>query len=65
MTGENLQPTVQNVHQIAKTNRSPEVLALGVQARDPNHTALDAPIFYPAERAIDRGATLATAAFAR
>jgi len=65
MTGENLQPAVQNVHQIVKTNRSPEVLALGVQARDPNLTALDAPLFHPAERALDQGATQATAALAR
>jgi len=65
MTGENLQPTVQNVHQIAKTNRSPEALALGVWARDPNLTALDATLFHPAERALDQSATQATAALAR
>jgi hypothetical protein len=65
MTGENLQPAVQNVHQITKTNRSPEGLALGVETRDPNLTALDAPLFHPAERALDQGAPQATAALAR
>jgi hypothetical protein len=62
---ENLQPALQNVHQIAKTDRSPEALALGVCARDPNLAALDASLFHPGERALDQGATHATAALAR
>jgi hypothetical protein len=61
---ENLQPTVQYVHEITKTDRSPEVLAFGVVARDPNLAALDPPLFHPAERAIDQGATHTAAALA-
>jgi len=62
---ENLQPTVKNVHPVPKTDRSPEALAFGVAARDSNLTALDAPLFHPAERALGQGATHATAALAR
>jgi hypothetical protein len=65
LTGENLQPTLQNVHQIAKTDRSPEALAFGVAARHPNLATLDAPLFHPAERALDQGAAHATAALWR
>jgi hypothetical protein len=56
---------VQNVHQIAKPNRSPEVLAFGVEVRDPNLAALDAPLFHPGERALDQRATHAPAALVR
>ncbi len=56
---------MQNVHQIAKTDRSPEALAIGVAARDSNLAALDAPLLHPTERAIDQRATHATAALAR
>jgi hypothetical protein len=65
LVSENLQPTLQNVHQIAETNRSPEALALGVCARDSNFAALDAPLFHPGERALGQGATHTTAALAR
>ena len=41
------------------------MLAFGVTARDSNLAALDAPLFHPAERALDQGATHATAAGAR
>ena len=53
---------MQYVHQIAKTNRSPEALAFGVEARDPNLAALDAPLFHPGECALDQPATHAAAA---
>ena len=53
---------MQYVHQITKTNRSPEALALGVEARDPNLAALDAPLFHPGECALDQPATHAAAA---
>ena len=62
---ENLQPTVQDVHEITKTDRSPEVLAFRVVARDSYLTALDAPLFHPTERALDQGAPDAAAALAR
>ena len=62
---ENLQPTVQNVHQIVKTDRSPKAPAFGVAARNSNLAALDAPLFHPAERALDQSATQSTAALAR
>jgi hypothetical protein len=65
LVSENLQPTLQNVHQIAKTDRSPEVLAFGVATRDSNLAALDAPLFDPAERAFGQGATHAAAALWR
>jgi hypothetical protein len=65
LVSENLQPALQNVHQIAKTDRSPEALALGVCARDPNLAALDAPPFHPDERALGQGATHTTAALSR
>jgi hypothetical protein len=65
LVSKNLQPTVQNVHQIVKTDRSPEALAFGVAARNSNLAALDAPLFHPAERALDQSATQATAALAR
>ncbi len=61
---ENLQPTVQYVHEITKTDRSPEVLAFGVVARDSNLAALDPPLCHPAERAIDQGTTHTAAALA-
>ena len=48
---------MQYVHQITETNRSPEALALGVEARDPNLAALDTPLFHPGECAIDQPAT--------
>jgi hypothetical protein len=56
---------VQNVHQIVEADRSPEALAFGVATRDSNLTALDTPLFDPAERALDQGATQAMAALAR
>ena len=52
---------MQYVHQITETNRSPEALALGVEARDPNLAALDTPLFHPGECAIDQPATHAAA----
>jgi len=55
---------VQYVHEITKTDRSPEVLAFGVVARDSNLAALDSLLFQPAERAIDQGATHTAAALA-
>ena len=61
----NLQPTLQNVHQIIKTDRSPEALTFGVAARDSNLAALDAPLFHPDERALDQGASHAAAPLAR
>jgi hypothetical protein len=65
LVSENLQPALQNVHQITKPDRSPEALAFGVTARYSNFAALDAPLFHPGERALDQGATHATAALAR
>jgi hypothetical protein len=56
---------VQNVHQIAETNRSPETLTFGVEARDPNLAALDPPVSHPGERALDQRTTHAAAAFGR
>jgi hypothetical protein len=56
---------VQYVHQITETNRSPEALAFGVEARDPNLAALDAPLFHPGECALDQPATHAPAALVR
>ena len=53
---------MQYVHQIAETNRSPEALALGVEARNPNLAALDAPVFHPGECALDQPATHPAAA---
>jgi hypothetical protein len=55
---------VQNVHQIAKTDRPPEALAIGVAACNANFAALGAPLFHPGERALDQGATHAAAALA-
>jgi hypothetical protein len=65
LVSENLQPALQNVHQIAKADRSPEALALGVCARDPNFAALDAPLFDPDERALGQGATHPSATLLR
>ena len=56
---------MQNVHPIIKTDRPPEALAFGIAARDSNLATLDAPFFHPNERALDQGATHATAAFSR
>jgi hypothetical protein len=56
---------VKNVHQIAKTDRSPKALTFGVAARDSNLAALDAPLLHPTERSLDQGAPHATAALSR
>ena len=45
---------MQNVHQIVEADRFPEAPAVGVAARDSNLAALDAPLFHPAERALDQ-----------
>jgi hypothetical protein len=63
--GGNLQPALQNVHQIPKTERSPEALAFGVATRNPDFAALDAPPFDPGERALDKRAAEAAAALVR
>jgi hypothetical protein len=65
LTLGNLQPALQNVHQIAKTERAPEALAFGVAARDPDFAAPDAARFDPGKRALDQGAAHATAALVR
>ena len=62
---ENLQPTVQNVHQIIKTDRFPKAPPFGIAARDSNLAALDAPLFHPTERALDQSAAQSAAALAR
>ena len=56
---------MQYVHQIAKTERSPEVLTFGVEARNPDLAALDAPLFHPGECALDQPPTHAPAAHVR
>ena len=56
---------MQNVHQIVKTDRSPEALAFGVAARNSNLATLDAPLFHPGERALGQGATHTAAALSR
>ncbi len=65
LVSENLQPALQNVHQITKTDRSPEALTFGVCTRNPNFAALDAPLFHPDERALGQGATHAEATLLR